>query len=71
MLKTSVDQVVFTRFIDISGDVHFAADWDDQAAKYTKDLNKQVRKILKAQAKAEFGYWSAITGSSVVVQQPA
>ena len=66
MVKTSLDQVEFAR-IEMGNEVHFTADWEDQSAKYTKDLHKEIRKVLKDQAKAEFGYFNGVTGSSVYV----
>ncbi len=66
MIKTTLDQVKFAR-IEMEGQVHFTADWDDQSAKYSRDLHKEIRKVLKDQAKAEFGYFNGLTGSSVYV----
>jgi len=69
MIKTSMSQVKFTNFV-IGDKHHFAADWDDQSCKYTWNLNKEVRKELKRQAKARYGYWSGVTGSSVYALTP-
>ena len=66
MVKTSLDQVKFAR-IEMGNEVHFTADWDDQSAKYSRNLHKEIRKVLKDQAKAEFGYFNGVTGSSVYV----
>lgn len=66
MVKTSLDQIKFAR-IEMGNEVHFTADWDDQSAKYTTDLHKEIRKTLKKMAKDEFGYFNGVTGSSVYV----
>lgn len=68
-MKTQLSEITFTDFIE-DGQHHFAADWHDTSIKYTRDLNKQVRKQLKAACNVKYGYFSGITGSSVYATLP-